>query len=440
MQKGHDPAAIADDLFRRESARLVASLTRVFGPGNIDLVEDVVQEALEAALQAWKFRLPDNPTAWLSRVARNRAVDAIRHQSTQRKYAQEHASQLDSGWSRSSTIDEALIEDAADENQLRMMFSLCHEDLSAATHVTLILRFLCGLSNRELAKAYLVTEDTIKKRVMRGRAKLRELGSLPVVNSSNARQLDSVLNALYLLFNEGYHGSHPISPTRTLLCEEAMRLCLLFIRTLPTVQPHAHALMALMYFHYARIDSRLDERGKIVPLERQDRSAWDQDAVARGIEQLGLSSTGARLSRYHLEAGIACKHSMAACFADIDWAGILELYDLLFELNPNPVVQLTRATVRAYAGDIESASRELEALACDEALQGYPFYWAARAQVYALNGETNAARLAFERAAELARGPTERDAWDQRTIELSELQSVHGESSANKNLARSEGR
>lgn len=427
MVQSRDVGALADGDFRRESARLVASLTRVFGPGNIHLVEDVVQEALETALQAWQVQIPDNPAAWLSKVARNRALDVIRHQNTQRKYAEEHESQLGSGWSRSTTIDDSLAEEAADENQLRMMFSLCHHELSADTHVTLILKFLCGFGTRELALAYFVPEDTIKKRLARGRTKFRELGALVPVTTQHGQSLLSVLNALYLLFSEGFHGSHATSPTRAVLCQEALRPCDLVIRTTKPPHPQAHALMALMYFHIARINGRFDKSGEVIPLASQDRSTWDKTAIVRGVEPMGLSAAGEELSSYHIESGIACKHCLVASFEETDWIGILDLYDLLFDINPNPLIEVIRATVRAHAGDPQMAAAEVESLEHEPTFQTYPFYWAARGEIHALNGDTDTARIEFEKAATLARNRIESSGWQRRASELRELQVRHPE-------------
>ena len=508
----NDVGALTEGLFRREAGRLVASLARVFGPSNIDLVEDVVQEALETALQAWNFRVPDNPVAWLSKVARNRAIDVIRRHARERNFAEDYVSQLDSGWTRSTTIEKQLDQDSSDENLLRMMFSLCHPLLSEDTHTTLILKFLCGFGTHELASAYLVSEETIKKRLARGRRKFREQGSLSPVDAYDADRLPSALNAIYLLFNEGFHGSHSTSPTRVVLCDEALRLCGLIEKSVPG--PEVHALLALMHFHYARIRSRYDEAGEVIALSDQDRSAWDGQSIRRGIEHLGLSASGRHMSVYHIEAGIACKHCLASTFEDTDWEGILELYDLLFEINPSPLIQVIRsrydeagevialsyqdrsawdgqsirrgiehlglsasgrhmsvyhieagiackhclastfedtdwegilelynllfeinpspliqvirATVRAYAGNPGEALNEIQALPDSPSLMNYPFYWAARAEVHSLNGDTRQALEDYERAASLARNRVEENAWKRRIGQLSIVDTTMG--------------
>ena len=397
-------------LFRHESARLVASLVRLFGPRNLDLAEDIVQEALEAALQAWKFQVPDNPAAWLSSVARNRAIDVVRRQALHRRFSAEHASQLTSSWTANTTIEEALEEASADENQLRMMLTLCHPKLSQETHVTLILKFLCGFGTRELAGAFLTSDETINKRVQRGRSRLKAAGSLVHSTELTGGEvgIQSLLDALYLLFNEGYHGSHPTTPVRAVLCEEAIRLCSMLIRSSAGDLPQAHALMSLMYFHYARIRGRLDEEGVYLPLALQDRLSWDQAAVQLGIEHLGLSASGRSLSPFHLEAGIACKHCLATSFDETDWQGILELYLLLAEVDTSPIVSLNVALARAFSGDPTGARRDIGMLEDEPALQRYPFYWAARAEICLKIGESEEARCTYEKAAAVARNEAER--------------------------------
>ena len=412
---------LVEGLFRRESAKLIASLARILGPSNIDLAEDLVQETLASALTAWSSALPDKPEAWLMKVARNRAIDAVRSQGTQRRFAAEYARELASGWTRSMTVEESLAAERADENMLRMMLSLCHPALASETHITLILKFLCGLGRRELAAAFLTSEDTIKKRLARGRAKFRELGSLPPLDETVEDRLPSVLNALYLLFNEGYHGSNPVVPARAVLCQEAMQLCDLIIRTAERPAASAHGLMALMCFHSARLESRFDADGQAVPLARQDRATWDRGLIDSGIAHLGRSAQGRALSPYHLEAGIAYKHCLAPSFEETDWPGILELYDLLFRIDASPLVAVLRAVVRAHAGDPAAAVAELAPLEGNPALAGYPFYWASRAEVHALNGDPDQAHADLARATELARSRVEVEAFQRRLEELATL-------------------
>lgn len=370
------------NLFRHEAGRLVAGLGRLFGPGNVDLAEDVVQDTLAAALEAWRYQVPDNPSAWLTRAARNRAIDVLRRRSTHRRFAEEHAVDLSSGWTASFTISEAQAERTADENQLRMMLTLCHPELNGDTHVALVLKYLCGFSAKELADAFLSTEETTNKRLARGKAKLRGLGSLVPVDEltdATGSAQASLLRALYLLFNEGYHGNNPSSPIRITLCEEAMRLVAMLIRAARGPVPAAHALAALMHFHFARINGRLDAEGVYVSLEDQDRSLWDAGLIAAGIKHLNQSAEGEALSAYHLEAGIACQHCLGSSVAATDWGQILSLYELLSQIQPSPLIALNVAMVRAMLGESETALSAVAALADEPALQRSPFFWAARA-------------------------------------------------------------
>jgi RNA polymerase sigma factor (sigma-70 family) len=407
------PGALVASLFRHESGRLVAGLTRLFGPHNLQLAEDVVQEALEAALQAWKFRVPDNPGAWLSKVARNRALDVIRRGAVERRFADDHREQLASEWSLAATVEESLAQASTAENQLRMMLTVCQPQLSEETQVTLILKFLCGFACSEIAAAFLCTEETIDKRLQRGRTALRHLGSLApaAIADSEDSRLGAVLRALYLLFNEGYHGSHPSMPTRVVLCEEAMRLCAFLTEGMGSASPQAHALMALMCFHFSRVPGRVDSDGIYLPLAQQDRAVWDRALMERGLAHLNHSARGSELSALHLEAGIACQHCLAPSLEATDWNVILGLYDLLYKCNPSPVIAINRALARAYAGDPQSALNEAVELADEPALARYPFYWAARGEIHARANQRDEAHGCYQRAATLARSPAEERAF-----------------------------
>jgi len=400
-------------LFRHESGRLVASLTRVFGPHNLQLAEDVVQEALETALQAWKFQLPDNPAAWLSKVARNRALDVIRRAAVERRFADDYRARLASEWTLAATVEESLAEASAAENQLRMMLTLCQPQLSEDTQVTLILKCLCGFASSEIAAAFLTTEETIDKRLQRGRTALRQLGSLTpaAADGPDDPRLGAVLRALYLLFNEGYHGSHPSMPTRVVLCEEALRLCALMTEGVDGAAPQAHALMALMCFHFARVSGRIGADGVYLPLAQQDRAVWNRPLIERGLFHLSRSARGQELSALHLEAGIACQHCLAGSLAATDWGAILGLYDLLYERNASPIVAINRALARAYAGDPLRALDDAVALGEEPVLASYPFYWAARGEIHARADQREEAHRCYQQAATLARNPAEQHAF-----------------------------
>lgn len=266
-----DVGTLVSDLFRRESARLVAALVRLLGPAHVALAEDVVHDALVTAMQAWRFGAPDDPKAWILQVAKRRAIDVLRRE---RKH--EPLGELDAAV-------EVMMSPAADaENQLAMMFSVCDPALKPETHVSLILRLLCGFSAAEIASAFLVDVPTIDRRLHRGRARLRELGAL-AIDDVPARQ-PSVEAALYLMFNEG----NPLAPA---LCADALRLAELLLDAIDIEPRTVHALAALFCFTAARLPARVDD-GVLVPLAEQDRTRWDHALIDRGIRHLGESASG----------------------------------------------------------------------------------------------------------------------------------------------------
>jgi RNA polymerase sigma-70 factor (ECF subfamily) len=390
---------LIEDLFRRESAHLVSALARLLGPANVALAEDVVHDALVSAMNAWRFGPPDDPKAWILQVAKNRAIDLLRRD---RRF--EHGEV-------ETAVDDALSPEADAKNQLAMMFAICDDALSSETHVTLILRLLCGLSPTEIARAFLVDVQTIDRRLHRGRQRLRELGELLVV--TDGRQ-SSVEQALYLLFNEGYHGSDVESPLHPAMCADAIRLAELLLEVPAIEHATVHALAALFCFHAARLETRLDDRGVILPLVEQDRSRWNRALVERGVRHLGESATGERWTRFHLEAGIAFEHTSAASVAETNWERIVAYYDALLALAPGPIVSLNRALAIAELRGIDAGREALAPLARDAKLAQYSFYWAALADIERRSGHFSEARPLYERAAALAKSPAERLSYERR--------------------------
>jgi RNA polymerase sigma factor (sigma-70 family) len=409
---------LIEDLFRNEHAHLVAALTRILGTSNLALAEDVVQDALVSAMHAWRFGPPRDPKAWIVRAARNRAVDVIRRERRGASLLPELASLT----AASDTIDAALAPAADRANQLAMMFAVCDPTLTPETHVTLILRWLCGLSPKEIGQAFLVDTQTIDRRLHRGKARLRELGRLVDVDRvpDLEERRGSVLQALYLLFNEGYHGSNPREPVRPFLCTDALRLTEMLLDTPPTAHPDVSALAALFCFDIGRLSTRLDADGVFVPLEEQDRARWDWALIERGLAHLAGSAAGDRMSRWHLEAGIACEHAVAPSVRETDWGRIVAFYDLLAAQAPGPIVALNRALAVAERDGVEAGRRELVAVAGDKKLARYPFYWAALADLQRRAGRPAEARASYERAIALSRGPAEQASY-RRRIELLEI-------------------
>src|SRR5262245_5207936 len=338
---------------------MVSYLTKIFGFGHLDFAEDVVQDTLCRALEMWPVHgIPENPSAWLMRVARNRAVDLLRRDDQFRHFAPEltHLLKLREDQPPDTPAFEMEIRD----DQLRMMFSCCHPELSTDVQVTLILKTLCGFSVSEIAHALLASEDSIEKRLGRARKALRLAGSLGEIAqpSEISDRLEAVYQAIYLLFNEGYHGSQSERTVRDDLCFEAIRLALLLSEHPQGKKPKNHALLALLCFHAARLSGRMDDAG-LIQLEMQDRSKWDQDLIGRAFHFLEGSLAGNELTEYHLEAGIASLHCAAPTYEKTDWVRILELYDMLHRLVPLPIVALNRAIAAGNALGPEEGLAEL---------------------------------------------------------------------------------
>jgi RNA polymerase sigma-70 factor (ECF subfamily) len=403
--------------FRREAGRLTAALTRLFGVHNLALAEDVAQDALCRALEVWKFRgLPPNPQAWLMTTAKHRAVDVLRRERTARTFGPELERWLKTEWTLTPTVDELFADDAIQDDQLRMMLSCCHPRLPEEAQVGLILQILCGFSAREIAAAFLESTAAVEKRVARAKKALAASKNLFDLSdpAQVAARLPTVHRALYLLFNEGYHGASPESAVRVELCQEAMRLVSLLLEHPAGQAPATRALAALMCLHAARMPSRLDAAGDLTPFFEQDRSLWDAALIAEGQRLLHASADGAEVTTYHLEAAIAAVHALAPSARETDWAAIVRLYDALLAMRPSPVVALHRAIAVAQHEGPERGLAEVAAIPARDRLENYPFYAAALAEMELGRGRADEARAHFQQALALARNPTERRALEKR--------------------------
>lgn len=396
-----------EHLFRRESGRMVATLTRIFGVGNLTLVEDAVQDALCRALETWSIRgVPDDPAAWLMATARNRALDHLRHEKTARAYEPAVARHAESEQALAAAADEVA---ATDEDQLRMMFSCCDPRLSEESQVGLVLHILCGFSVAEIANAFLSRHQAVKKRITRAKALLAGSKRLFDLGDSDfAERLSSVQRALYLLFNEGFHGSSKDAAVRGELCDEAIRLATLLTGNTATATPSTFALCSLMFLNAARLPTRLEPSGDLLQLFDQDRSRWDERLLSEGHRLLEASATGSELTAYHLEAAIASLHMSARDARRTPWREIVSLYDVLMRVRPSPVVALSRALAVAQCDGPARGLEELHAIGDRERLVAYPFYEAAHGELELQLGRREVARAHFEAALALARNPTER--------------------------------
>ncbi len=395
---------------------MVAALTRIFGVHNLALAEDVVQEAFCRALEVWKTRgIPENPAAWLMTTAKNRALDVVRRERTARTFAPEVARLLESEWTTAPIVDEAFGVHAIRDEQLRMMFSCCHPRLPEEAQVALVLNILCGFGAPEIAAAFLTGRAAIEKRISRGKKVLAGSKRLfDLAGIEFARRLSAVRRALYLLFNEGYHGASAESAVRAELCSEAIRLTLLLLEHPPAATPETSALAAMMCLHAARLPTRLDAAGDFNALADQDRSRWDAELLGQGLALFERSAAGAELTAYHLEAAIAAAYVGAASVEETDWATIVSLYDRLMTVAPSPIVGLNRAIAIAQRDGAERGLEELEAIDDRDRLDSYPFYPAAVGELELRLGRRDAAREQFSAALALARNPTERRTLEKR--------------------------
>jgi RNA polymerase sigma-70 factor (ECF subfamily) len=411
---------LVGSLFRREAGKLTAALARVLGLHHLDLCEDIVQDTLCQALEVWKYHpIPDNPAAWLMRAARNRAIDLIRREKTRRKFAPDLTELLESEWTLVPTFDAQLMPGEVRDGQLRMMFSCAAPGIPDEAQVALILKILCGFSVAEIAAASLTSPAAVEKQISRGKAVLAEARALfDVAGAELGRRLGSVHSALYLLFNEGYHGSHPELAVRAELCREALRLAELLASHPAGNTPPSHALVALCALHLGRLPGRIDDRGALVLLEDQDRARWDGALIRRGLEALDRSSSGDELSVYHVEGGIAALHASAPSFAETDWAGILRLYDVLVAMRPGPVTALARAIVVGQVHGPDAGLAALAAIPEPELLRSYPFYFGAAAELHGRAGRREEARAGWRRALAVARNPSEIELIERRLLAL----------------------
>jgi RNA polymerase sigma-70 factor (ECF subfamily) len=397
---------LADHLFRHEAGKMVAVLTRLFGAGNLDLAEDTVQDALIEALSHWKYEgVPANPSAWLFRVAKNKALNHINRGKYQRQYASDVAHYLQSEWTAEPALDHLFSEQEILDDQLRMLFTCCHPAISPDSQVALALKTLCGFSIPEIAKAFLTTEENIHKRLVRARQKIRDDQlpfEVPPVRELEER-ISAVLETVYLLFNEGYSASTGNDLIRYELCEEAIRLAAI-MEEHPAIQnkPAIYSLLALMQLNASRFKARQDSEGNLLTLAEQDRSLWDQALVQKGMINLGKSSFGDHISAYHILATISACHCTAPGFESTDWKTILSLYDHLLQIDNSPLVLLNRAIALSQLSGPEKALDELQRIKNDPSLRAYHLLYSTEAEFYIRLSRFNEAVHCLEKAITLS--------------------------------------
>ena len=407
-KESNDIRKLVDHLFRHESGKMVSVLSRVLGLQNLEVAYDIVQDTLLQAMSTWSFvRIPDNPSAWLYRVARNKAIDFLRREKKFREISPQYAYLVQSEWTLSPTINNLFLDNEIEDSQLRMMFACCHPSIPEESQIALTLKTLCGLSISEIAKAFLTNDDTISKRIYRAKEKIKSENIELIVPSGDELnvRLDAVLKSLYLLFNEGYNSSHPERLIREDLCEEAMRLCLLLTQHSLTGYPRSKALLSLMCFQSSRLNTRLDEKGNIILLKNQERNKWNRSLIRKGFEYIEAAAEPFEVSTYHLEAGIASIHAASPSFEKTDWKSIYHLYQMLYELQPNPVVAMNKAIASAYAISKEKALEELQQI---KGLEKHHLYYASMGEMYFDLHQKENAKKYFEKAYNLTDSQSER--------------------------------
>ncbi|HET7499175.1 MAG TPA: RNA polymerase sigma factor [Candidatus Eisenbacteria bacterium] len=390
-----------------ESARLIAGLTRMVR--DVGLAEDLAQEALVAALERWPADgIPDNPAAWLMTTAKRRAIDLLRRDKRLAPKHEEMARELESH-AADSGLDDA-IDDPVGDDLLRLMFIACHPVLSTEARTALTLRLLGGLTTDEIARAFLVSETTVAQRIVRAKRALSEARvpfEVPRGPDFVAR-LTSVLEVIYLVFNEGYAATAGEDWMRPALCEEALRLGRILAALMPS-EPEAHGLVALMEIQASRMRARIGPSGEPVLLMDQDRARWDRLLIGRGLAALARAeSQGEALGPYGLQAAIAACHARARSAAETDWRRIASLYEALGRIAPSPVVELNRAVAVSMAEGPAAGLAIVETLVAEPALRGYHLLPAVRGDLLEKLGRVEEARAEFSRAASITRNAVER--------------------------------
>lgn len=391
-----DPSHALDTVFREDRRALLASLIRHCG-GDFALAEDALQEAFAVAVEHWTAEgVPANPAGWVATTARRRAIDRVRRdENFERK--QPTITQIER--SRAVRLPDSQVEQVIKDDELRLLFTCCHPALSLEARVALTLKAVAGLSTPEIASAFLVTEATLSQRIVRAKRKIKSAKipyKAPTADELGPR-LSGVLSVVYLIFNEGYSSATDTRLVRSELCAEAIRLGRLIMRLVPD-EPEVQGLLALMLLHDARRDSRVDEQGRFVGLEHQDRSLWHQETIASGAAILERAARHKSVGPYQLQAAIALEHCKARDSKATDWRRISVLYDQLLRVSPSPVIALNRAVAVAMWGGPEVGLKLLDDEQLRIDLEGYYLYHAARADLYRRLERYSEAEVAYVEA------------------------------------------
>jgi RNA polymerase sigma-70 factor (ECF subfamily) len=398
-----------DAVWRIESARLIAGLARIVR--DVGVAEELAQDSLVTALERWpESGIPDNPGAWLMATAKNRAIDRLRRARRLERKHEELGRELESRQDKAVAELDAALDDDVGDDLLRLMFTACHPVLSTEARVALTLRLLGGLTTEEIARAFLVPEPTVAQRIVRAKRTLAD-ARVPFEvprGAELAARLSSVLEVIYLVFNEGYAATAGDDWMRPALCEDALRLGRILAELAPT-EPEVHGLVALMEIQASRSGARAGPSGEPVLLLDQDRARWDQLLIRRGFAALARAEElGGAIGSYALQAAIAACHARARTAGETDWLRIAALYEALARLTPSPVVELNRAVAISMAHGPEAGLEQVDRLRSEPSLESYHLLPSVRGDLLAKLGRREEARVEFERAAALTRNGRER--------------------------------
>ncbi len=406
--------ALLDSLYCQDAGRILATLIRLLG--DFDLAEEAMHEAFAAALSLWPTNgIPDNPRPWLISTARFKAIDTLRRRARFDASQDELARYLEAQWDAAEKSNE---EESLEDDRLRLIFTCCHPLLAPEARVALTLREVCGLTTEEIAKAFLVSPHTLAQRIVRAKTKIRETPipyQVPTPQELPER-LGAVLQVIYLIFNEGYLAARGTEVRRAELTGEAIRLGRLLAELQP--EPEVIGLLSLMLLQESRHAARTTPTGKLILLENQDRSLWNQEQIAEGVALVKTALHSHRFGAYTLQAAIVAVHAEAESVAATDWRQIVAIYDQLLRIQPSPVVRLNRAVAIAERDGPEAGLKHIEALLEDGELVNYYLAHSARAEMYRRLGRTLEARSSYEKALALTQQEPERQFLQERIRQL----------------------
>lgn len=402
---GKQPHSMVDHLFRHQYGKLVAILSKIFGLAHLELIEDAIQDTFLQASLKWREAQPDNPEAWLTQAAKNRAIDLMRQINAQK---QRHEKTVHGA--ATLEINEYFLDHEVQDSQLRMLFVACHPGFSREEQIAFALKAISGFSMKEIAVALLQKDETIKKRLMRARKKIQELSitlDYPAPNEIDGR-LSTVQQIIYLIFNEGFHSTKLNQLIDKDLCGEALRLCKLLLVKEQFRSGSLYALFGLLCFHASRLDSKIVD-GKIVDLKHQDRSTWHFPLIVLGNDALNKAMLYPDRSIYHLEAGIAAEHIKAIKFENTNWQQIIDYYNEMHDLMPSDSIRLSRAITYLQMERLADAKKELDTIDAAAMSQRTYLLHGTYAEYYAKNGEPTQALAAIDKAISTCTNSLERE-------------------------------